>query len=882
MRTMTIDSISTVHASGITLTSAVYGNPLTITDTGTVSGAAIGIYSPTDWTVVNQGEVSATGQGIVLIEGGSLTNGSHGLVTGANSAVVAYGGATIENAGTLSGGIVFYDGGSITNAAGGYITGTSGITLAAGSDPASTIDNAGTILASGYGVQASSTDLHNTGLIAGNLTGAQVLSGGLIDNAGTIETVGTAGRYGAYIGTMGSLTNEIGGTIYGLRDGVIGKYSGGTYAGLNAVVNHGSIGGGTIGIDLQRGGTVTNDGTIGGASYAVRIEGAPGAVENSGTIGGSTVFGVYLSDGGSITNAVGSLIDSSGYGVEIKNATGTIVNAGTILSSNSGVGEIAGGTFTNEASGTIRALGGFGVVLLGTGSVVNHGSIYGGGYGEFIHQGGTATNDGTIIGHRKGIFLVNATLENAGTITGITDASVFFNGPGTNRLIVDAGAVFNGIVDAATIASNTLELTSGAATGTISSFGTQYVGFQNITIDSGAAWTITGTKAGLGAPTIHGFNAHDKLDITNLVFNAHDTVSFDSVSDVLSILAANGTTVLDTLHMAGDFTGHVFNLADDGHGGTFVEEDGAACYLRGTRIRTPGGDRPVEDLRIGELISIHGGEALPLKWIGRRAYRDWLAIGNADVQPILFKAGSLADRVPARDLYVSPEHAMFLDGMLVPARHLVNGTSIVTCEGTDDIEYFHLEFDRHAVIVAEGAAAESFVDDDSRMLFHNADEYRRLYPGEPRRRFPEFCAPRVESGHALETLCRRLAERSSRKAVGTGAWRGYVDRATRTVVEGWAQGAQPVRLAIVVNGAVVGETLANCRREDLTASGLGDCGFSFVLPRPLSSELDHRIEVRRVSDWSPLSGGERLLRPSRGPIPASWDLQEAPANAGVA
>ena len=312
-----------------------------------------------------------------------------------------------------------------------------------------------------------------------------------------------------------------------------------------------------------------------------------------------------------------------------------------------------------------------------------------------------------------------------------------------------------------------------------------------------------------------------------------------------------------------------FKLLSDGHSGTFLEEsDYTPCYLKGTLIRTAGGDRRVETLHIGDLVATADGGLLPIKWIGRRSYRDWPAVGNADAQPVLFKAGSLADGIPARDLYVSPEHAMFIDGVLVPAHLLVNGASIVKTSGLDDIQYFHLEFDRHVVIFAEDAPAESFVDDDSRDAFHNADEYRALYPDEPRRRFVEYCAPRVEDGYALDALRRALATRGTRllptaKAERAPVQQGYLDRATRTVVDGWAiaPDGEPVMVAIVVNGAVVGQTFADCYREDLKKAGIGGgyCSFHFVLPQPLSPELGHRIEVRRVSDWTLLHGGPVML-----------------------
>jgi hypothetical protein len=421
------------------------------------------------------------------------------------------------------------------------------------------------------------------------------------------------------------------------------------------------------------------------------------------------------------------------------------------------------------------------------------------------------------------------------------------------------------VVKANSLADNTLELTATNGAGTITDFGSQFQGFQTITIDSGASWDVAGSLSAFQGVTITGFDTDDKLDLEGLSSDVGDKV--DRNGDVLTI-TDSGNHLLGTIQLSGDFTGDFFHLVDDGNHGSYLEEDTTPCYCRGTRIRTPAGDRRVEDLRIGDLITTLGGEALPLKWIGRRSYRDWQAVGNEDVQPILFKAGCIADLVPARDLYVSPEHAMFVDGMLIPARHLVNEASIVKMQDVETVDYFHLEFDRHVVVFAEGAAAESFVDDDSRMLFHNAEEYRELYPDEPRGQDAEFCAPRVEAGYALEAVRRALAARALRlwsDGAADSPRLGYLDRATRNMVEGWAVGDGPVRLAVVINGAVVGQTLANRPRGDLERSGLGDCGFRFTLPQPLSSELGHRIEIRRESDWSLLTDASVTLKP----IPAA-------------
>lgn len=178
-------------------------------------------------------------------------------------------------------------------------------------------------------------------------------------------------------------------------------------------------------------------------------------------------------------------------------------------------------------------------------------------------------------------------------------------------------------------------------------------------------------------------------------------------------------------------------------------------YCLGSLILTNNGDQPVESFEIGDIIVTAFGEHRPIKWIGHRSYAGRFLAANANVQPIRFRGGSLGGGLPRRDLVVSPEHAIFLDRLLVPANCLVNGTTIAQEHGLERLDYFHVELGSHDVLLAEGAPAESYLDDNSREVFHNAVEFGVMYPGA---HAPgTFCAPRVESGFELEVIRARLA-----------------------------------------------------------------------------------------------------------------------------
>jgi hypothetical protein len=133
-----------------------------------------------------------------------------------------------------------------------------------------------------------------------------------------------------------------------------------------------------------------------------------------------------------------------------------------------------------------------------------------------------------------------------------------------------------------------------------------------------------------------------------------------------------------------------------------------ACFRAGTRILTGAGEVPVEALRPGmRAVSLAHARALRVRWIGSRTV--------APAAPVRIAAGAFGEGAPHRDLWLSPDHAVHLAGILVPVRHLVNKASIAFTP-CGAVTYFHVELSAHGVLIADGLPVESYLDTGNRTI----------------------------------------------------------------------------------------------------------------------------------------------------------------------
>lgn len=327
------------------------------------------------------------------------------------------------------------------------------------------------------------------------------------------------------------------------------------------------------------------------------------------------------------------------------------------------------------------------------------------------------------------------------------------------------------------------------------------------------------------------------IDITDLTGSGTPDYTFSG--DNRLTITRDG--VSETLLFDGVYDPTKLLVTIDTDGSTLIDYGTPApCYCPGTLIATEEGETPVEALEIGDLVRTTSGALRPIRWIGRRAYDGVFARGNPDLIPVTFEKGSLGHNLPKRALTVSPLHAMFVEGYLIPAHCLVNGGSIHCGTIGERVEYIHIELESHDLLLAEGAPSESFVDDGSRGMFHNAGTFAELYP-EAETVEAVYCAPRLEDGTMLEHIRDRLSAHTGsvvrQHTAGSFVRLGLLASDRERLLIGWAVDlltpSEPVALEVLLNGRVLGVTLAD-GPSGVVSNGAAAYGFTFGLPRGIT------------------------------------------------
>ena len=716
--------------------------------------------------------VGLAGQGSLLVsQGGSVAAGTR---FAADSAILV--GA---NAGG-TGAITVSDPGSSLTAVGQFAVGVSG-------QGSLLIENHGTVTSGANAIDASE------GIDIAQDAGAS----GTVMVTGANSLLSNTGRFVVGDSGAGSLSIAAGGTVL---------TSPGTAAALAGLVVAN-----TAGAD---GSGVTVDGIGSGLSVTglldVGIAGS-GALSVSG---GATVTTSSL-DAASIASAVGQ-ITVSDAGTDL-----TVTGAATVADDGTGVLSVLNGASFSAQSLTIGSQTDSSGALIVSGNnttltvsgELNIGTALG--TGDLTVGPGAVVN-AAVVNLQGGVVLEG----------GVLDPTVY---------IENGGSTTGGF---GTIASDYI-LLEGTILSNGSKSGKQTEVVQGTVVGGGTA-TINGSVS-VNSPGILQMASHDTIEVTGAVLNAASTTFTDNLTptgtytvnnSVIDVVFQDGTGVLKlddiagfdgtiatwsagdqfvitggTLSNLGVTNGNTLTAQDSGTGagtggidqiifGSAISSGGftivngntlqaVACFAEGTRIRTPDGDIAVEHLQVGDVVLTADGAREPIVWVGQRAIDCRSHPAPETVWPIRVQAGAFSQNLPVYDLYLSPDHAVFVNDVLVPVKLLVDGTSIAPAP-RDRVRYFHVELPRHAIILAEALPVESYLDTGDRANFAG---------GETIRLFPDFAhrvaaatwetrgaAPLVLSGPGLTAARRAVtgrAPRFSEKSRPAPA-RGYVGQSRRS------------------------------------------------------------------------------------------------------
>lgn len=629
----------------------------------------------------------------------------------------------------------------------------------------------------------ASWDITNTGSIfAAQGEGVFLKSGGIIDNSGTIQA---PAQYGVWSTSNAPTAVENSGYIDGGKVGILllgnsvalDNEIGGTIAGAEGLKFHGS---GPTGGSLMNAGTITSSNLAVNGGAGLYLVNANGTNASTGVISGGSV-GVKIANPSEFTN-FGTITGETGIAVGANQNSVAIIDGGTINAQLTAVS-----FYVDNIGDSLTLLPG----------AVLHGLATGGGSADLVF-GGTIAATMATVGHELTLF---------STISVADGASWDFSGNSSlvgQALLENDGMITEATGDTLSINSNvagsgTIDLNGGtlALTGNVAP--SQVVAFQT----THSAFIIDQSYSFSGE--IAGYAPGDTIEITG--FGATETVNgTQSQSGTLFNVTANGKT--ETFTFATDPGPLTLVPMGPTSGVTKSYEFAMNCFCAGTRLLTPQGPRAVERLTSGDLVVTHDGTIRPIIWHGHRRVDCKRHPNPETVLPILIEEGAFAPGVPARDLYLSPDHAIYCENVLVQAKHLINDISIRQVN-VADVTYHHIELETHDVVWAETLPTETYLDCGNRQNFSRQKGPVALHANfaAPQWDAARACAPLVAGGPILTAIRSRIHDRLLDSGVSriAGSFSAYAD-------------GQPLEPSDAENGQTVFRLPAHARHLILESS----------------------------------------------------------------
>ncbi len=800
------------------------------TITGNGTAAALQFGGTAAWDLTAGAMLTATsgitvgtgGAGTLLIDSAAVLSGlaAPDMISGQSgkaAVTVAGAGSAWDSAGEL---IVGADGGGSLSIGGGGAVSASATALLPAMVLGVQTGAVGALAVTGPGSRAilkGQLVLGQSGI--GSLAiashGTVVTGGSALDPTQGIDIAQSPGGMGSVaVGGLLALLSNTGRFVVG--DAGVGSLA--IDAGATVLTTPGDVAG-------LAGLTIAGSSGASGSSVSVEGNGSKLGVSGLLNVGDNGAGAMLIGAGATVTaQALDSGIDGAGVGqIELSGLATNLVASGAATVADAGIGvlSVLGGAAFDAASLTIGSQDGSSgaVIVSGAGSTINlTGALN---VGTALGTGDLTVGPGAAV-HASVINLLGQVVLDGGLL----DPSVMLISQGLSiggyGTIAAADIVDEGVIEAGAAGTAT-ELVQGTVLGggTLTSNGmvTSY-GAGVLRIDPGATMELTG--AVLNAP-VNNFNDDLVPAGTWSVNDSVVDVAFDGAAGVLSlddIAEFNGTITTwqagDSFVIAGGMlsglkvdNGNTLTIQDAGtvedtgsgagarhvdqimfgsaisaSGFHIVNDDTVqvACFAAGTRIETAKGPMAVQDLAIGDEVQTVLGGPGRVVWVGSRTITCNRHPCPDRVWPVRIRSGAFGAALPSRDLFVSPDHAVYIEGVLIPVKLLVNGSTVRQIK-VDRIAYHHVELEQHDAVLAEGLPTETYLDVGDRHEFLGGS-VTTLHPDFSAQRWEMAgCAPIVVTGEILQTVRSTLAEQIMARAM---------------------EGAMPRRSGVLHNGEQTG------------------------------------------------------------------------------